>query len=418
MENLINKYPQITTDFSQLIKFSFNKTQKYFEQKIKKFKTEYFFLIYVNKSLFMQNDNKNSKIIDDIIKVLNNIKKNYRIKIFSYKKYVKEIIKVKKDDEIIDSKIIIDLIIKEIEEPPQSDIILSLSDLYMKNEKYLIRDETEKNRIMKIIIINGEKDDYNEKKFELKTLEKILGEFINDKSCFYGVELFYINNNILQNNSLIEIINTNEELLKKEEIVNSFLYDTWQDIFTNEFINDGIKKLDELLKFFKSVLNSIFFIKNKIKNTRDEKSKEKHIKKLEKYINITNLNNFKEGIISSDVNESYLEELNNYRKKINEIDKEINNIINEEKLNQKEKKACYVNEISKYLLNQKKYIFKFIEIIENSVSFIDSLQKEILNQKKNIHNFNYINNNNNYNNNISSEKSIEEEENEEEEEEI
>ena len=223
---------------------------------------------------------------------------------------------------------------------------------------------------------------------------------------------------ILQNNSLIEIINTNEELLKKEEIVNSFLYDTWQDIFTNEFINDGIKKLDELLKFFKSVLNSIFFIKNKIKNTRDEKSKEKHIKKLEKYINITNLNNFKEGIISSDVNESYLEELNNYRKKINEIDKEINNIINEEKLNQKEKKACYVNEISKYLLNQKKYIFKFIEIIENSVSFIDSLQKEILNQKKNIHNFNYINNNNNYNNNISSEKSIEEEENEEEEEEI
>ena len=418
MENLINKYPQITTDFSQLIKFSFNKTQKYFEQKIKKFKTEYFFLINVNKSLFMQNDNKNSKIIDDIIKVLNNLKKNYRLKIFSYKKYVKEIIKVKKDDEIIDSKIIIDLIIKEIEEPPQSDIILSLSDLYMKNEKYLIRDETEKNRIMKIIIINGEKDDYNEKKFELKTLEKILNEFINDKSSFYGVELFYLNNNILQNNSLIEIIYTNEELLKKEEIVNSFLFDTWQDIFTNEFINDGIKKLDELLKFFKSVLNSIFFIKNKIKNTRDEKSKEKHIKKLEKYINITNLNNFKEGIISSDVNESYLEELNNYRKKINEIDKEINNIINEEKLNQKEKKACYVNEISKYLLNQKKSIFKFIEIIENSVSFIDSLQKEILNQKKNIHNFNYINNNNNYNNNISSEKSIEEEENEEEEEEI
>ena len=179
MENLINKYPQITTDFSQLIKFSFNKTQKYFEQKIKKFKTEYFFLINVNKSLFMQNDNKNSKIIDDIIKVLNNIKKNYRIKFFSYKKYVKEIIKVKKDDEIIDSKTIINLIIKEIEEPPQSDIILSLSDLYMKNEKYLIRDETEKNRIMKIIIINGEKDDYNEKKFELKTLEKILGEFIN-----------------------------------------------------------------------------------------------------------------------------------------------------------------------------------------------------------------------------------------------
>ena len=179
MENLINKYPEITSDFSQLIKFSFNKTLKYFNQKIRKFKTEYFFLINVNKSLFIQNNNKSSKIVEDIIQTLNALKKDYKIKIFSYKKYVKEIINLKKDDEIIDTKAVIDSLLKEIEETPQSDIILSLSDLYMKIEKYLIRDEIEKNRIMKIIIINGEQDDYNEKKYEQKALEKMLNEFTN-----------------------------------------------------------------------------------------------------------------------------------------------------------------------------------------------------------------------------------------------
>ena len=414
MENLINKYPEITSDFSQLIKFSFNKTLKYFNQKIRKFKTEYFFLINVNKSLFMQiNNNKSSKIIEDIIQTLNALKKDYKIKIYSYKKYVKEIINVKKDDEIIDSKTIIDSLLKEIEDSPQSDIILSLSDLYMKIEKYLIRDEIEKNRIMKIIIINGEQDDYNEKKYEQKTLEKMLNEFINDKSCFYGVELFYLKNNILQNKSIIEIINENEALLKKEENINSLLYDNWRDIFSNEYINEGINKLDELLKFFKSVLNSIFFNKNKINNIKETKKKENLIKKLDNYINSTNLNNIKEGMISSDVNDSYMEELNSYRKKIKEIDKEIDSIIKEEKLNQKQKSVCYVNEISKYLLTQKRAIFKFLEILEKSLSFFDSLQKEILNQKRNINNFNNNNNTNDYDN-FSSEKSIEEEDEEEE----
>ena len=414
MENLINKYPEITSDFSQLIKFSFNKTLKYFNQKIRKFRTEYFFLINVNKSLFMQiNNNKSSKIIEDIIQTLNALKKDYKIKIFSYKKYVKEIINVKKDDEIIDTKTIIDSLLKEIEDSPQSDIILSLSDLYMKIEKYLIRDEIEKNRIMKIIIINGEQDDYNEKKYEQKTLEKMLNEFINDKSCFYGVELFYLKNNILQNKSIIEIIKENEALLKKEENINSLLYENWRDIFSNEYINEGINKLDELLKFFKSVLNSIFFNKNKINNIKETKKKENLIKKLDNYINSTNLNNIKEGMISSDVNDSYMEELNSYRKKIKEIDKEMDNIIKEEKLNQKQKNACYVNEISKYLLTQKGSIFKFLQILEKSLSFFDSLQKEILNQKRNINNYNVNNNINDYDN-FSSEKSIEEEDEEEE----
>ena len=413
MENLINKYPEISSDFSQLIKFSFNKTLKYFNQKIRKFKTEYFFLINVNKSLFIQNDNKNLKLIDDIIKVLNELKKNYRVKIFSYKKYVKEIIKVKKDNENIEPRTIIDLVINEIEESPQSDIILSLSDLYAKIEKYLIREENEKNRIMKIIIINNEEDDYNQKKFEQKTLEKILTEFINDKSCFYGVELFYLNNDILTNKSIPEIFNKNDALLKKQENINIEIYDKWQDIFSNEYINDGIKKLDDLVKFFKNVLNSIFFIKNKIKKTKDEKIKQKQMEKLDTYINSNNINNIKEGIISSEINESYMEELNNFRNNLKEIEKEINEIINEEKMNQNENSIFYRNEISKYLLEQKDLFLKFIQILEKSLIFIDSIEKEIFNQKKNINNNSNDNDNNNSYNNIYSEKS--EEENEEEE---
>ena len=415
MENLINKYPEISSDFSQLIKFSFNKTLKYFNQKIRKFKTEYFFLINVNKSLFIQNDNKNLKLIDDIIKVLNELKKNYRVKIFSYKKYVKEIIKVKKDNENIEPRTIIDLLLNEIEESPQSDIILSLSDLYTKIEKYLIREENEKNRIMKIIIINNEEDDYNQKKFEQKTLEKILTEFINDKSCFYGVELFYLNNDILTNKSIPEIFNKNDALLKKQENINIEIYDKWQDIFSNEYINDGIKKLDDLIKFFKNVLNSIFFIKNKIKKSKDEKIKQKQMEKLETYINSNNINNIKEGIISSEINESYMEELNNFRNNLKEIEKEINEIINEEKMNQNENSIFYRNEISKYLLEQKDLFLKFIQILEKSLIFIDSIEKEIFNQKKNINNNSNDNDNNNSYNNIYSEKSEEENENEEEE---
>ena len=413
MENLINKYPEISSDFSQLIKFSFNKTLKYFNQKIRKFKTEYFFLINVNKSLFIQNDNKNLKLIDDIIKVLNELKKNYRVKIFSYKKYVKEIIKVKKDNENIEPRTIIDLLLNEIEESPQSDIILSLSDLYTKIEKYLIREENEKNRIMKIIIINNEEDDYNQKKFEQKTLEKILTEFINDKSCFYGVELFYLNNDILTNKSIPEIFHENDALLKKQENINIEIYDKWQDIFSNEYINDGIKKLDDLVKFFKNVLNSIFFIKNKIKKSKDEKIKQKQMEKLDTYINSNNINNIKEGIISSEINESYMEELNNFRNNLKEIEKEINEIINEEKMNQNENSIFYRNVISKYLLEQKDLFLKFIQILEKSLIFIDSIEKEIFNQKKNINNNSNDNDNNNSYNNIYSEKS--EEENEEEE---
>ena len=413
MENLINSYPNII-DFSKLIKFSFNKVFKYFNQKICIFKPEYIFLIKVNKSLFIKNnDGNDTNFIEEIINSINNIKvshKSVKIKIFSYKKYVKEIIKIKKDDENIDKKKIIDSLIKEIDDSPQSDIILSLSDLYSKMENNLIRGKSEKNKIMKIIIINNENENYNkinEKNYEIKDLEKVLNEFINEKSCYFGVEFIYFNNKILENKNknskLSELIIKNDDFWKEAENINNEFYDKWKEIISNEEILDGIKRIDELFKFFKNVLNSIFFIKNKIKNCRDEKKKGMLSQKMEDYVTSNNLNNIKDGIISSDINESFMDELNNYKKIINKI--EMNNFINDEAQNKTEINSIYINNISKYLIKQKENIFQFLEILEKSMPFINSIEKEIFKHTKDIF----------YNNNNEIEKS-EEEENEEEEE--
>ena len=408
MENLINKYPDGITDFSKLIKFSFNKILKYFNEKILTLKTEYFFLINVNKNLFIKNEKSNTKIIDEIIKSINNIKSNNesaKIRIFSFKKYVKELIKMKKDEKNIDQKKFMDLLIKEIDDPPQYDIILSLSDLYMKMENNLIRENEEKNKLIKFIIINKDNEKYNEKEFKIETLENVLNEFINENSCYFGVEFININNKLLQNKSkdnIVSIINKSDNLLKKGIYINKELYDKWQDINSNEDINDGIKKMDELLKFFKNVLNSIYFIKNKINNCKDEKTKNIQIQKIEDHITSQNLNNIKEGIISSDINDSYMEEINNYKKMINEL--EINNLISEEIQYKKDYNIIYINSISKFILNQKEIIFQFFEILEKSTLFFDSIEKEIFKQTNGIIS----------NCNIETEKN-EEEENEEEE---
>ena len=408
MENLINKYPDGITDFSKLIKFSFNKILKYFNEKILTLKTEYFFLINVNKNLFIKNEKSNTKIIDEIIKSINNIKSNNesaKIRIFSFKKYVKELIKMKKDENNIDQKKFMDLLIKEIDDPPQYDIILSLSDLYMKMENNLIRENEEKNKLIKFIIINKGNEKYNEKEFKIETLENVLNEFINENSCYFGVEFININNKLLQNKSkdnIVSIINKSDNLLKKGNYINKELYDKWQDINSNEDINDGIKKMDELLKFFKNVLNSIYFIKNKINNCKDEKTKNIQIQKIEDHITSQNLNNIKEGIISSDINDSYMEEINNYKKMMNEL--EINNLISEEIQYKKDYNIIYINSISKFILNQKEIIFQFFEILEKSTLFFDSIEKEIFKQTNGIISHS----------NIETEKN-EEEENEEEE---
>ena len=371
-------------------------------------KTEYFFLINVNKNLFIKNEKNNTKIIDEIIKSINNIKSNNesaKIRIFSFKKYVKELIKMKKDEKNIDQKKFIDLLIKEIDDPPQYDIILSLSDLYMKMENNLLRENEEKNKLIKFIIINKDNEKYNEKEFKIETLENVLNEFINENSCYFGVEFININNKLLQNKSkdnIVSIINKSDNLLKKGNYINKELYDKWQDINSNEDINDGIKKMDELLKFFKNVLNSIYFIKNKINNCKDEKTKNIQIQKIEDHITSQNLNNIKEGIISSDINDSYMEEINNYKKMINEL--EINNLISEEIQYKKDYNIIYINSISKFILNQKEIIFQFFEILEKSTLFFDSIEKEIFKQTNGIISHS----------NIETEKN-EEEENEEEE---
>ena len=105
---------------------------------------------------------------------------------------------MKKDEKNIDQKKFMDLLIKEIDEPPQYDIILSLSDLYMKMENNLIRENEEKNKLIKFIIINIE----DEKELEIK-LEEIKK---SDKKKFTE-----------------KVINLAEELLLKkgdEEFIN------------------------------------------------------------------------------------------------------------------------------------------------------------------------------------------------------
>jgi len=101
-----------------------------------------------------------------------------------------------------------------------------------------------------------------------------------------------------------------------------------------------------------------------------------------------------------------MEELNSYKKMINEL--EMDNFINDEIQNKKENNSISVNNISKYLLKQKEYIFQFFGILEKSMTFIDLIEKEIFKQTKDIidNNIENVENEN--------EKS-EEEENEEEE---
>ena len=119
--------------------------------------------------------------------------------------------------------------------------------------------------------------------------------------------------------------------------------------------------------------------------------------KMEDYVTSNNLNNIKDGIISSDINESFMDELNNYKKIINKI--EMNNFINDEAQNKTEINSVYINNISKYLIKQKEYIFQFLEILEKSMPFINSIEKEIFKHTKDIF----------YNNNNEIEKSEEEE---------
>ena len=144
MEKIINKYPNIISDFSQLINFNFNDILSYFNQIINSFESEYYFLINPNYSLLCPNNKLQlkNKIIDEIINIAFEIKINHSssiVKFFTYKKYSKEISEINEEDcTEMEKERIRDLLIKEIGDSSKSDIITSLSSLYSKIVKPLL----------------------------------------------------------------------------------------------------------------------------------------------------------------------------------------------------------------------------------------------------------------------------------------
>ena len=415
MENLVNKYPYIISDFSQLIKFSFNETQNYFKQKIDTFESEYYFLINPNSSLLVPNSKlgAKNKIIDEIINIAFNIKSNHsssKVKLYTYKKYVKEIIEINEEDDTdMDRERICDLLIKEVDSTPKSDIITSLSNLYTKIEKSL----TEKNKmpkILKIILINNEMEQYKkifEKKFNDEKLKNILNEFVNEKSYFFGVELKYlddrlirqkraifekisdfptgqeetINNELKEKNpKIIKSIYISDELLKKSEKMSLSIYKKWCEIINDEEINNGLEKLDDIFLFYIEIMNSILFMQHKAK--KNSKYRDTFIKKINYYISSENLNGKKNEILTPDFNETFMEGINSNKDKINEIN--LDSFIKQLSENNRYNNCICWSKIVNYLTNQKKYIIRFLDILQNASTFIELFEREIIKKAQEI----------------------------------
>ena len=419
MEDLINQYPNIVEDFPQLIKFSFNEALSYFKEKINSFESEYYILINPNQSLLVSNSKFGGKhkIINEIINLVYDLKSKHsscKIKIFTYKKYVKEIIEINEEkNKENDKEKISDLILKEIKDSPKSDIITSLSSLYSKIQKSSNNTKNIKNKILKIILINNEMQNYksiHEKIFTDEKLQNILNEFINEKSYFFGVELKFLDDRIImqkrtkidkisdfpsgqiesdnddskeENITIIKSIYLSDEMLKKSEKLSLNLCDKWNDIIINETLNEGINKLDELLKFYKDIMNSIMFMKYKVKiNKNNNYYKDKYVTKINNYISSQNLNDKRNDIISSDFYESFVQEINSYKEKIEEINLEsLNKKINENK--GFKDCVCWIKIIN-YLFYQKKYIIQFLDILKKSTTLVDLLVKEIIKKSKEV----------------------------------
>ena len=416
---MINDYPYILSDFSQLINFSFDEVQSYFTEKLNFFESEYYFLINPNPSLLLSNNKLGvkNKIIDEIINIAFDIKSKHsssKIKIFTYKKYVKEITEINEDDDTeMDKERISELLMKEIGDSPKSDILTSLSNLYSKIMKPLKDQKNKTKKILKIIIVNNEMEKYkniHEKKFEDEKLENVLNEFINDNSYFFGVELKYLDDRLLiqqrkgfekisdyptgqsdtnnenkeENLKILKSISTSDKLLKKAEELSLNLYKKWNEISENEVLNKGIDNLDEILQFYKDVMNSILFMKHKI--SINNKYKERFVQKINSYISLENLNNNKNNFISYDDNESFTQELNDLKLKINEIN--LDNYIKKINDNKRYSNCICWNKITSYLLNQKKCINRYLDILQNSKTLIELFEKEITKKAEEIININ------------------------------
>ena len=427
MEKILNKYPYIVLDFSDLIKFNYKEVLSFFKDKIISFESEYYFLINPNTSLLFPNDKigVSNKMIDELINIAYTIKSNHSsiIKFFTYKKYIKEVAEIgENDDNKLDKEKLFNLLIKEIgnEDTPKSDIITSLSDLYMKMEKSLINGKNKKKKILKIIIVNNEMERYkniNEKSFKDEKLQNILNEFIHDKSYFFGVELKYIDDRLMEqerkgfekisdfitgqvqeeedskddfneeekedNQKLIKSIYQSDEYLRKAEKTSLSLYNKWNDIKSNETLKGGIERLDEVIQFYLGAMNSIITMKNKIQaNSRDISYKEKCILKMNNYITSTNLNNKKNDIISSETYGLFIQEINSLKKSIEEIT--FDTFIKKLKENKGYNNCLCWTKIVNELINQKKYIVQYLDILLNSSTFIDLFEKEIIKKAKEI----------------------------------
>ena len=428
MEKIINKYPYIVLDFSDLIKFNYKEVLSFFKGKIIAFESEYYFLINPNTSLLFPNDKigVSNKMIDELINIAYTIKSNHSsiIKFFTYKKYIKEVAEIgENDDNKLDKEKLFNLLIKEIgnEDTPKSDIITSLSDLYMKMEKSLINGKNKKKKILKIILVNNEMERYkniNEKSFKDEKLQNILNEFIHDKSYFFGVELKYIDDRLMEqerkgfekisdfitgqvqeeeedskddfneeekedNQKLIKSIYQSDEYLRKAEKTSLSLYNKWNDIKSNETLKGGIERLDEVIQFYLGAMNSIITMKNKIKEkSRDISYKEKCILKMNNYITSTNLNNKKNDIISSETYGLFIQEINSLKKSIEEIT--FDTFIKKLKENKGYNNCLCWTKIVNELINQKKYIVQYLDILLNSSTFIDLFEKEIIKKAKEI----------------------------------
>ena len=160
------------------------------------------------------------------------------------------------------------------------------------------------------------------------------------------------------------------------------LYKEFEEIIMNKELKNEIENLDELLLFYKDVMNSILYMKNKI--NLNNKYKENYKTKINDYISIDNLNNKKSTIIS-DSYESFIENIKSYKDNINEL--KVDRFIKQLNDNRYNNCLC-LNNISNYLLYQKKYIIKFLDILIDSKTFIELFENEIIKKAKEIINDN------------------------------
>lgn len=171
-----------------------------------------------------------------------------------------------------------------------------------------------------------------------------------------------VNNELNEENiNIVKSIYISDELLKKAEKMSLNLYKKWYEISIDEILNKGIENLDELLDFYKDVLNSILFMKNKI--SKNIKLKEKYVQKISAYISSENLNNKKNEIILSDDNESFVQEIKESIDKVNKIN--LDSFIKQLSDNKRYNCCICWIKICNYLIDQKKILFNIWIFLKN-----------------------------------------------------